>query len=299
MKKTPVEKTASRARGKNAIGIGAVWGKLGWIIIQAFLWLIAASVVFPMFWTLITSLKTSYELWHSPWSLPAVPQWDNYVRAWSKMRVGTYFFNSVNVTGISLLCTMTLGAMIAYALARYDFVGNRIIYFYFICAMAIPTYVGFIPAWFLLRSLGILGSHLGLVITYTSNSLPFTVFFLTAFFRTLPKELEESAVVDGASLYGVFWRIMLPLAKSGLLTIGIFNFLGLWNEYFWALVTISEDNLKTMPLGLANLMEVARYAVDWGALFAGFIIMLIPTFLVYAVFQSRLTRGVTIGALRG
>jgi N-acetylglucosamine transport system permease protein len=252
-----------------------------------------------MFWTLITSLKTSYELWHSPWALPSAPQWDNYVRAWSKMQVGIYFFNSVKVTGISLFCILMLGSMISYALARFEFRGRNFLYFYFLAAMMIPAYLGYITAWFLLRDLKLLGTHIGLIITYVSQSLPFTVFFLTAFFKTLPKELEESAIIDGASLYTVFWQVMLPLAKSGLLTIGIFNFLGLWNEYFWALVAISDPNLKTLPVGMATLLQVAHYATDWGAMFAGFIIMLVPTFLVYAIFQNRLTKGVTIGALKG
>jgi len=274
-------------------------GKVAWVIVQVFLWVFFISVVFPMIWTLITSLKTSRELFASPWALPKVPQWDNYVRAWNKIHVGTYLFNSVKVTTLSLFFIMALGSMLAYALARFDFPGNKVIYFYFISAMMIPGWLGYIPAWFLLRDMGILGTHLGLIVMYTARSLPFTMFFLYAFFKTLPKELEESAIIDGASLIGVYWRIMMPLAKSGLLTIAIFNFLGVWNEYFWALVTISEDKLKTLPLGMANLYEIAHYATDWGAMFAGFIIMLLPTFTVYAIFQSRLTQGITVGALKG
>lgn len=276
-----------------------VVGKVGWIILQVCLWLFFISVVFPMLWTLVTSLKTSRELFGSPWALPEVPQWDNYARAWNKIQVGTYLFNSVKVSGASLFCIMLLGSMIAYALARFEFPGNKAIYFYFLAAMMIPGWLGYIPAWFLLRDLKLLGTHLGLIITYTANSLPFTVFLLYAFFKTLPKEMEESAIIDGASLQAAFWRIMLPLAKSGLLTVAIFNFLGVWNEYFWALVTISENKLKTLPLGMANLYEVAHYATDWGAMFAGFIIMLVPTFVVYAVFQNQLTQGITVGALKG
>jgi N-acetylglucosamine transport system permease protein len=276
-----------------------VLGKVGWIIIQVCLWFFFISVVFPMLWTLVTSLKTSRELFGSPWALPEVPQWDNYARAWDKIQVGTYLFNSVKVSGASLFCIMLLGSMIAYALARFEFPGSRVVYFYFLAAMMIPGWLGYIPAWFLLRDLKLLGTHLGLIITYTSNSLPFTVFLLYSFFKTLPKEMEESAIIDGASLQTTFWRIMLPLAKSGLLTVAIFNFLGVWNEYFWALVTISENKLKTLPLGMANLYEVAHYATDWGAMFAGFIIMLVPTFVVYAVFQNQLTQGITVGALKG
>jgi N-acetylglucosamine transport system permease protein len=290
---------AVEAKKRPPLTFGEILGKIAWILVQVALWFFFLSVIFPMVWTLLTSLKTSRELYASPWALPAAPQWDNYVRAWNRMNVGTYIFNSVKVAGISLFLIMMIGAMIAYALARYEFPGSKFVYFYFLSAMMIPGWLGFIPAWFLLRDLGILGTHFGLIITYTSNSLPFTVFFLYAFFKTLPRELEESAIMDGASLYTVYFSIMLPLAKSGLLTIAIFNFLGVWNEYFWALVTISQDRLKTLPLGMANLLQIAQYATDWGAMFAGFIIMLVPTFTVYAIFQNRLTEGITVGALKG
>ena len=291
--------TATRPARQTELTFGLVLGKIGWVIAQALLWLFFISVLFPMIWTFITSFKTSAELYQAPWSLPAKIQWGNYVRAWTKVQVGTYIFNSVIVSAASLLCIMGIGSMIAYALARYNFRGNRVVYFYFIAAMMIPGWLSYIPAWFLHRSIGTMGTRLGLVIQYTAGSLPFTVFFLQAFFKTLPKELEESAVIDGASLYAVFFRIMLPLAQSGMLTIAIFNFLGVWNEYFWALITISKNSLKTLPLGMANLYEVAYYSTDWGAMFAGFIIMLVPTFLVYAIFQNQLTQGITIGALKG
>ncbi|MCL4506195.1 MAG: carbohydrate ABC transporter permease [Chloroflexi bacterium] len=296
---TDTQGKAPVKRKRTPLTPGMVVGKASSIIIQVFMWLFFISVVFPMLWTLITSLKTSAELFQSPWALPVIPQWDNYVRAWTKINVGTYIFNSVFVSATSLFFIMMLGAMVAYALARYEFRGNRVIYFYFISAMMIPGFLGFIPAWFLLRDLGILGTHLGLIVMYTSGSLPFTIFFLQAFFKTLPRELEEAAIIDGANLYVVFFRVMLPLATSGMLTIGIFNFLGVWNEYFWALITISDDKLKTLPLGMANLYEIAHYATDWGAMFAGFIIMLVPTFIVYAIFQNRLAEGITVGALKG
>jgi N-acetylglucosamine transport system permease protein len=291
--------TTTTAPKRQAMTAAGILGKVGGIILQVLLWLFFISVVFPMFWTLLTSFKTSAELFQAPWALPATPQWDNYVRAWNKIHVGTYIFNSVFVSAISLFFIMALGSMVAYVLGRYDFKINRVIYFYFIAGMMIPGWLSFIPAWFLHRSIGTLGTRAGLIIQYTASSLPFTVFFLQAFFKTLPKELEESAIIDGASLYTVFWKVMLPLGKSGMLTIAVFNFLGVWNEFTWALITISKDELKTLPLGMSNLMEVAYYATDWGAMFAGFIIMLVPTFIVYALFQNRLTEGITIGALKG
>ncbi|MCL5997506.1 MAG: carbohydrate ABC transporter permease [Chloroflexi bacterium] len=284
---------------RRKVTLSRISGKAGWVLAQVFLWIFLATVVFPMLWTFMTSFKTSRELFSAPWSLPAEIQWANYARAWDKMHVSTYLFNSIFVSATSLFGIMTLGAMIAYALARYEFPGNRVVYFYFIAAMMIPGFLSLIPAWFLHRSIGTLGTPWGLIIQYTAGSLPFTIFLLQSFFKTLPKELEESAIIDGASLYQVFFLIMLPLAKSGLLTVAVFNFLGVWNEFMWALVTISKDEYKTLPLGMSNLLETAYYATDWGAMFAGFILMLVPTFIVYAIFQNRLAEGITVGALKG
>ncbi len=276
-----------------------LFGTLGWWLTQIVLWLFFITVAFPILWTMLTSLKDNRELFSSTWGLPAVPQWDNYVRAWDKMKVGTYILNSILVSAASLFLIMALGSMVAYALSRFSFRGNRVLYFYFIAGLMIPGFLTMIPAWFLHRSIGTMGTSWALIIQYTAGSLSFTIFFLYAFFKTLPKELEESAIIDGASLYQVFGLVMLPLARSGILTVTIFNYLSVWNEYPWALVTISKDELKTLPLGMANLLQQSQYATDWGAMFAGFVIMLIPTFFTYALLQRRLTEGITVGALKG
>ncbi len=273
-------------------------GQMSWLAAQAMLWIYMALVVFPMLWTLFASFKTSPEIFNDPWGIPDVFQFQNYLNAWTKMNAGTYILNSLIVSAGSLFVITALGSMIAYALARYEFPGNRFVFFFFVSGMMIPGFLAFIPAWFLHRSLGLLDSYWSLIIQYTAFNLPFTVFMLQAFFKTLPKELEEAAVVDGASLFTVFFKIMLPLSKSGLLTVSVFNFLSVWNEFTWALITISEEKLKTLPLGAVNIMQQAKYATDWGAMFAGFVIILIPTFAVYILFQSKLTEGITVGALK-
>lgn len=279
--------------------LGRVSEKLGWWIAQGLMWVYFVTVVFPILWTVFTSFKTSREIFNSPWALPVELQFTNYMTAWTRMNAGIYTFNSIIVTSATLICVMLLGSMISYALARYDFPGNRFLYFLFLSGMMVPGFLSYIPAWFLHRSLGTLNTYWVLIIQYTANSLPFTIFFLHSFFKTLPRELEEAAIVDGASLFTVFWKVMLPLSRSGLVTVGVFNFLGIWNEFFWALITISDNRLKTLPLGTVNILQQAKYATDWGAMFAGFVIILIPTLIVYVVFQSRLTEGITIGAIKG
>jgi N-acetylglucosamine transport system permease protein len=270
-----------------------------WLLAQIALWIFFASVTFPLLWTVLTSLKTSRELFTTTWGLPEVIQWGNYARAWQKMKVDTYIFNSVYISIISLALMMLFGSMAAYVLARISFRGSRVLYFFFIAGLMVPGFLALIPAWFLHRSIGTMGTHSALIIQNIAGGMPFTIFMLCSFFKTLPRELEEAAIIDGANRYQVFFRVMLPLAQSGILTVSVFNFLSVWNEYLWALVNISKDSLKTLPIGMANLLQQGQYSTDWGALFAGFVIMLVPTFLVYALFQSRLTEGITVGALKG
>lgn len=270
-----------------------------WILAQVVLIGYLLSVVAPMLWTLLNSFKTSSEVFASPWGLPAEWNFDNYVTAWTKMNAGTYLVNSVIVSVATLVLVMSLGSMASYALARYRFRGNKIIYFAFIGGLMIPGFLLYIPAWFLHRDLGLLDTTQGLVIQYTAFSLSFTIFFLYGFFKTLPKELEEQGLVDGLSPFGVFRRIMLPLSKSGLLTVTVFNFLSVWNEFMWALISIYSESKKTIPLGTVNIIQQAKFETDWGAMFAGFMLIALPSLIVYIVFQSRLTEGITVGAVKG
>lgn len=288
---------ANKKKQKYALkSILKVFGK---ILKHFLLMAIVLSILFPVVWLFYTSLKSGKELFANPWALPKVIQWENYSRAWTKVHVGRYLMNSVFVTTISLSGILLLGAMASYILARFTFRGNKVIFFGFIASMMIPQFLGLVPLWFLLKSLGLLGGYIGLIPVYIAVSLPFSIFFLTAFFKTIAYEMEEAAIIDGCSNFGVFFRIMLPLAQSGLITVGIFNFLGIWNEYTTALVLITEEHLRTLPLGMAYLLQVSQYRTDWGALFAGLMIALIPTAITYIIFQGRLTKGITIGALKG
>lgn len=257
------------------------------------------AVLFPIAWLIYSSFKTTREFFTSVWSLPQVPQWDNYVRAWAKAGVSQYFANSVWVTTLSLGGTLLLGAAAAYVLSRFNFRGRQLIYLLFVAGLWIPSIVGLIPLFFLLLDLRLLNSHLGLILVYMASCMPFTVFVLQGFFRTLPSELADAAEVDGCSPIATFFRVMLPLVRGGLITVAIFDFLSIWNEYLYALVFISEPSLRTLPLGVANLYIVNRYHSDWPALLAGVVIVMIPSFLIYALFQSQFREGVTMGARKG
>lgn len=238
----------------------------------------------------------------------------NYRKAWVDSNFSRYFFNSIWVTGWSLFGTLAIAAMAAYALARFDFPGNRALFLFFISGMMIPAQLLLIPVFFEFSWLSELGtqllqpfglrfqlynSHFGLILLYIALSLPFTILVLSGFFKSLPGELREAAIMDGCGEYRTFWHVMLPLAKPGLITAAIFNFLGIWNEYIFALVFVNTPENKTLPLGLASVSIQAQYRTDFGLLFAALVIVVLPTLLVYVVLQRQLTEGITAGALKG
>lgn len=268
-------------------------------IIHAVLLLWMVIVVFPFIWLIYTSFKTDKQIFFSPWLLPRTWHLDNYVRAWVGAHIGTFFLNSVAVVAFSLLFTILLSAMTAYVLARYEFPGRQIITYGFMAGLTFPIFLAVVPLFFLVRTVGLINSLPGLVVVYTAYSLPFSIFFLIGFFRGLPTELGEAAIIDGASQHEVFWRIMLPLAQPGLLTVGIFNFLGQWNQYILPLVLIQDSAKYVLTQGLAYMAIQQYYTNDWSGLFAALVVVMIPTILVYAIFQGRLTRGITVGALKG
>ncbi|MGI5491222.1 carbohydrate ABC transporter permease [Microtetraspora malaysiensis] len=266
-------------------------------------WLVLTVV--PIAWTFLASVKTEDEIFGNAWSLPAVPRFDNYLRAWEQAHIGQYMFNSIVVVSLSTFGTMLFGAMAAYVLARYPFRGNRPLYLLFVSGMAFPTYLALTPLFFVVQNVGRavpflgLNTHGGLVLVYIAYSLPFTVFFLASFFRTLPTAVAEAAFVDGASHARVFFRIMLPMAKPGLISITIFNVLGQWNQYQLPLVLLSGARDKwVLTQGIAEISTAAGYDADWAALFAALSTAILPVMIVYTLFQSQIQRGLTAGALK-
>lgn len=256
-------------------------------------------VIFPLVWIFSSSLKSSMEIFANVWALPKEIKWENYVNAWIEASIGKYFINSLFVTTTSVFFILLLSSMVAYVLTRFRFLGNSFVFYYFLGGLMIPTFLGIVPLFLLLKDLHLLDNFIGLILVYIAYSLPFSIFILTPFFKSLPHELAEAAIIDGCSDFSVFWRIILPLAKPGLITVGIFNFLGIWNEYILALVIISSGELRTLPLGIANLYMVQHYQADWGTLFAGLTIVMVPTLIVYIIFSKKLTSGITLGALKG
>lgn len=253
---------------------------------------------FPLLWAVTSSFKTDREILTSPWSLPTDPQPGNWARAWNQAEIGRYFLNSVVVVGAALALVMLLGSLVAYTLARYPFPGNRLVYYTFVSAMFFPVFLALVPLFFVVKQLGLLGTYTGLILVYTAYALPFTIFFLHAFFRTLPSPVAEAAFLDGCSHAGVFFRVMLPMARSGLVSVGIFNFLGLWNQYLLPLVLNPDPDRYVLAQGLAALSVSQGYRSDWSGLFAGLTIAMVPVLVAYVAFQRHIRAGFTAGAVK-
>ncbi|MFE5211673.1 carbohydrate ABC transporter permease [Streptomyces sp. NPDC056600] len=258
----------------------------------------AIMVTLPLLWAVMTAFKDNRAIISSPWSLPDSLRFDNFTRAWTEAQIGDYFFNTVVVVGGSLVGTLVLGSMAAYVLARFDFPGNRFVYFLFVGGMSFPVMLALVPLFYVVNNIGLLNTTHGLILVYIAYSLPFTVFFLTSFFRTLPTSIAEAAFVDGASHTRTFFQVMLPMAKPGLISVGIFNFLGQWNQYMLPTVLNTEEDHKVLTQGLVQMTAVAGYKSDWAALFAGLVLAMLPVLGAYIVFQRQVVQGLTAGALK-
>jgi N-acetylglucosamine transport system permease protein len=259
----------------------------------------ALMVIFPFLWMVMTSFKTDPEILFSPWKFPDTLQWNNFSRAWNEAHIGRYFINSLIVIVPSLAGTLLVSSMAAYVLARFEFPGRRALYYLFMAGLMFPVFLALVPLFFLVQDLHMTATYRGLILVYIAYSLPFTIFFLTGFFRTLPGEVAEAALVDGASQYRIFFNIMLPMAAPGLIAMGIFNFLGQWNQFLLPLVLMPDEKKYVLSQGLAFLAIQQGYANDYSALFAAMTITMIPTLVVYVLFQRRLESGLTAGALKG
>ncbi|WP_068773514.1 carbohydrate ABC transporter permease [Paenibacillus sp. FJAT-26967] len=269
-------------------------------VVNLLLILWSIMVLYPLIWTVFGSLKDNQQFFlGNPWDLPKLPLlFSNFSYVWEKYQFGGYFMNSIIVTVASVVLGLVLSAMTAYVLARYAFKGSGALYYLYIASMMIPMFLGMIPLFFLMSDMGLTNSLLGLIIVYTVSTIPFSVFVLVGFFKTLPSEIEEAAMMDGASHYGIFFRIMMPLAKPGLISVSIINVLNTWNEYILGVVLNSEPSKYTLPVGIAVMQGEMQYRTEWGPLFAALLISMVPVMIFYLIFQRQIASGITAGAVK-
>ncbi|MGW6362680.1 carbohydrate ABC transporter permease [Streptomyces sp. NPDC055092] len=268
------------------------------VIAHGLLILWSVIVILPMLWVLVSSFKTTKEILSSPFSLPDHWQFGNYSRAWTDADIGKYFLNSVVVVVSALVLVMLLGAMCAYILARFQFPGRRLIYYVMLAGLTFPVFLAIVPLFFQLQNFGLLNTRPGLILTYVAFALPFTMFFLYAFFRSLPHDVYEAALIDGAGDWRAFFQVMLPMAKPGMAAVAIFNFLGLWNQFLLPVALNTDQNKWVLTQGMAAYASSQAYGIDYGALFAAIVVTVVPVLIVYIIFQRRIAGSVSQGTFR-
>ncbi len=249
-------------------------------------------------WVVLASLKTNRDVFRKPFEIPTDPQFVNYARVWSNSDVGRAFLNSLIIVGISVLLILVVSAPAAYVLSRAKFKGRGLLTLIYIAGIGIPYPLLFIPLFALLAGLKLINTIPGIILVYVSLSIPFTVYILTGFFSSLPQELEDAAVIDGCNEFQVFRKVMLPLASPGLITAAIFNFIGLWNEFQLALIFIQDPDKRPLSLSLYALKNSMTYSGDWAGLFAGVVIVIVPTILLFIWLSERMISGITLGSVK-
>ncbi|MGN8644908.1 carbohydrate ABC transporter permease [Gracilibacillus sp. HCP3S3_G5_1] len=252
---------------------------------------------YPIFWMIMNSFKTGQEFAFDPFGLPNEWVLVNYVEAWVTANIGSYFFNSLFVGIVALLICILVGAFASYFLSRFQFKGRNLLYGFFVVGLLVPIHATLVPMFILMQKLGFINTHLALIFPYVAFNLPITIFLLTSFMASFPKEIEESAIMDGCGAFRIFWSIILPMSRPALATAVILNFINNWNEFSFALVLINDDALSTLPLGLANF--AGQYATNYTAQMAGLTMVLIPTILFYLIMEKQIVNGMTQGAVKG
>jgi raffinose/stachyose/melibiose transport system permease protein len=253
-------------------------------------------MLFPIIIMVFNGFRTNMEIFQSPFAIPDFSNLGNFLAIWNETNFLRYLFNSFLVTGSSIVLILVLGTMAAYAIARYEFFGASFILLFFIAGLTLPLKLAIIPLFILMRDLGILNNQLSLICVYVAMGLPSTVFILTGFIRTLPSELEDAARMDGASELRIMWSVMLPLARPAMVIAAIQNLVPIWNDFFFPLVFIQNDALKTLPQGLTAFM--GEYTTNWGVLFAGLTLSAAPITIIYIILSRQFINGMTSGAVK-
>lgn len=280
------------------------------LLYKAFVYLVlilfALSVIIPVAWVFMASLKENSEFYGSPWALPKSLYLKNFTDAWNDANMGDYFLNSVIVTFLSLGILLVTALPASYVLSRYNFKLSRPINTFLMSGLFINVSYIVVPIFLMLIDAGdIIGNQIFLnnkfilSLVYAATALPFTIYLLSGYMRTIPKAYEEAASVDGCGHFRTMVQIVFPMTKPSIITVLLFNFLSFWNEYIIALTLMTDDKSKTLPVGLMNLMKAQNAAAEYGKLYAGLVIVMLPTLILYIAVQKKLLSGMTVGGIKG
>jgi raffinose/stachyose/melibiose transport system permease protein len=265
------------------------------IIMYILLTAYALLCLFPFVWSSISSLKENDEILIRTFSLPTVWKFENYPNAWVGAKMGMYFVNTSLYAVIATTTLLVITPMAAYVIARVK--KSLLLYTFYTLGIMIPVHTTLLPSFILIRGLSLTNTRLSIILVYIAFNISISVFILVGFMRGIPKELEEAAFVDGCSRTYTFFKIIYPLSKPGLATIGILAFLNNWNDFLVPLILLTQDRLKVITQGVQELR--GQYAQDYGLLTAGIVISFMPVVILYILFQEQMIRGLTAGALKG
>ncbi|MBR5566186.1 MAG: carbohydrate ABC transporter permease [Roseburia sp.] len=285
--------------------------KLYKFFIYFVLFALAISIVVPVAWVFMASVKENSEFYGNPWTLPNGLHWENFVNAWNKASMGEYMINSVIVTALALGILLVVALPASYALARFKFKGCKLLNTAFMAGLFINVNYIVVPIFLMLRDGNnwlmkvfgqgfLLNNLFVLAVVYAATALPFTIYLLSGYFVTLPHDYEEAAYIDGAGFVTTMVQIIFPMAKPSIITVILFNFLSFWNEYIISMTLMSGMGAqKTLPVGLLNLMQAQQAAAQYGMMYAGLVMVMVPTLILYICVQKQLTQGMTMGGLKG
>ena len=280
------------------------------IFIYVVLGLLAVLILVPVLWVVMASVKETVEHYGNPWALPTHLHWQNFVDAWKKADMGAYMGHSVMVTGLALIILLVVALPASYCLARFNFVGQKFLNTCFMAGLFINVNYIVVPIYLMLADgdkwlknvLGssfLLNNHVVVAVVYAATALPFTIYLLSSYFATLPHDFEEAAYIDGAGYWRTMLEIIFPMAKPSIITVILFNFLSFWNEYIIVKTLVVEKDLWTLPAGLLNLMQAQQSAAEYGPMYAGLVLVMLPVMILYICVQKNLTKGMTVGGLKG
>lgn len=276
--------------------------KAAWYLL---LCVFAAAVLIPLAWVILAAFKENRAFYGNPWALPDTLTLENVVSAWKNAHMGEYFFNSVAVTVLSLVLLLLLAVPAAYALSRFSFRGRKLIRGVLMAGLFINVSYIVVPIFLMLSDmqrfsgLALLNNRAVVSVVYAVTALSFTVYLLSGFFESLSHSYEEAAMIDGCGYGGTLYRVILPMSRPAVLTAVLFQFLNFWNEYIIAVTLLTDTTVKTLPLGLMNLMKAQNAAAQYGTLYAGMVLAMLPTLVLYLFVQKRLTEGMQLGGLKG
>ena len=280
------------------------------LFIYLVLGLLAVLILIPVVWVMVASVKETIEHYGSPWALPTHIHWQNFVDAWTKANMGGYMLHSVTITAMALGILLVVALPASYCLARFKFVGNKLLNTCFMAGLFINVNYIVVPIYLMLSdadkwcktTLGqamLLNNHFVVAVVYAATALPFTIYLLSSYFATLPHDFEEAAYIDGAGYWRTMLEIIFPMAKPSIITVILFNFLSFWNEYIIIKTLVTDKDQWTLPAGLLNLMQAQQSAAEYGPMYAGLVLVMLPVLILYICVQKNLTKGMTVGGLKG